>query len=104
MLRQSTICFLTTVLVAGHSVPARALSNEDGARSDPAAVEDPTRTACLTEEQKALLGQDEAAARAVLPDDARIIPPNSMITQDHRPNRVNVDLDEAGKVIRIWCG
>ncbi|WP_425500518.1 I78 family peptidase inhibitor [Roseovarius bejariae] len=23
---------------------------------------------------------------------------------DHRPDRLNVDLDEAGRITRIWCG
>ncbi len=34
----------------------------------------------------------------------RILPPDSAMTMDHRPDRLNVDLDDAGTVIRIWCG
>jgi hypothetical protein len=34
----------------------------------------------------------------------RIIPPNSAVTMDHRPDRLNVDLDEKGIITRIWCG
>ncbi|MRU14904.1 hypothetical protein FDP25_05605 [Roseovarius sp. A21] len=26
------------------------------------------------------------------------------MTMDHRPDRLNVDLDEAGRITRIWCG
>lgn len=59
---------------------------------------------CLTEELIGLVGQDEVAARAVVPELARIIPPNSAVTQDFRPDRVNVDLDEKGIVTRVWCG
>ena len=34
----------------------------------------------------------------------RIIPPMSAITMDHSPARLNVDLDEDGRVVRLWCG
>ncbi|WP_272003749.1 I78 family peptidase inhibitor [Roseovarius sp. ZX-A-9] len=34
----------------------------------------------------------------------RIIPPNSAVTLDHRPDRLNVDVDEGGVITRIWCG
>jgi len=34
----------------------------------------------------------------------RIIPPGAAVTEDYRPARVNFDLDEAGKITRIWCG
>ncbi len=34
----------------------------------------------------------------------RIIPPNSAVTLDHRPDRLNVDVDDNGIITRIWCG
>ena len=34
----------------------------------------------------------------------RIIPPNSAVTMDYRAERLNVDIDENGLVVRIWCG
>jgi hypothetical protein len=34
----------------------------------------------------------------------RIIPPNSAVTMDHRVDRLNVELDEAGIIVRIACG
>lgn len=34
----------------------------------------------------------------------RILKPGDAYTQDFAPNRVNIDLDEAGIVTRIWCG
>lgn len=34
----------------------------------------------------------------------RILPPNSMVTQDYAPARVNFDLDAGGIVTRVWCG
>jgi len=34
----------------------------------------------------------------------RIIPPNSAVTMDHRPDRLNVDVNVNGDIARLWCG
>lgn len=34
----------------------------------------------------------------------RLLPPGSMVTQDHNPARYNFELDENNVVIRVWCG
>jgi hypothetical protein len=34
----------------------------------------------------------------------RILKPDSMMTMDHNPERINVVHDEDGKVTRVWCG
>ena len=34
----------------------------------------------------------------------RIIPPNSAVTMDHRPDRLNVETDADGVILRIACG
>jgi hypothetical protein len=49
------------------------------------------------EPRGALDGQDIDAP-------TRILPPGSAMTMDHRPDRLNVELDEAGQITRIWCG
>jgi len=61
-------------------------------------------TACGADEVQDLRGQPVSGQRGRFPEDARIIPPNSLITQDYRPNRMNVNLDAAGAIARIWCG
>lgn len=66
--------------------------------------DDDAQTSCLTDEQMALVGEDGDSAQAILPELSRIIPPDSAVTQDYRPERVNVDLDEDGTIIRVWCG
>lgn len=53
---------------------------------------------------QALVGRPVAEVRGELPDEARIIPPGSAVTQDHRPERLNVDLDEGDVIVRLWCG
>lgn len=61
-------------------------------------------SACLSEEQKAVVGQPFAQSRPVLPADVRIIPPNSLYTQEYKPQRVNVDVTEDYTITRVWCG
>ncbi|WP_135502226.1 I78 family peptidase inhibitor [Roseovarius aestuariivivens] len=34
----------------------------------------------------------------------RILPPDSAMTMDHRPDRLNIDKDGTGTVTRVWCG
>ena len=51
----------------------------------------------MGEPQSALEGEDITAP-------TRILPPGSVMTMDHRPDRLNVELDEAGRITRIWCG
>ena len=50
------------------------------------------------------IGQDVSTVQAQLPEGARVIPPDSVVTQDYRPGRVNVDIDAGGLITRIWCG
>lgn len=60
--------------------------------------------ACGADEMQKLVGQNIGAIEGTFPEIARILPPNSVMTQDFRPDRVNVNLDEAGVIVRIWCG
>lgn len=59
---------------------------------------------CGAEALKPLLNRRFDEVEAQLPALARILPPDSVMTQDHRPERVNVNLDETGVIVRIWCG
>lgn len=59
---------------------------------------------CGADQLQALVGQPARDVQASFPENVRIIPPNSAVTQDFRPDRLNVDLDGAGLIVRIWCG
>ncbi|MFT5341663.1 MAG: hypothetical protein ACI9BH_000876 [Paracoccaceae bacterium] len=59
---------------------------------------------CGADQMQELVGQSLTTNDNVFHDSARIIPPNSAVTQDFRPDRMNVNLDEDGVIIRIWCG
>lgn len=65
----------------------------------------PPRTACGAETLQHLIGtqvteQDFSNSAAAV----RILPPGSMMTMDHRPDRLNVEHDVGGVITRIWCG
>jgi Peptidase inhibitor I78 family len=59
---------------------------------------------CGRDEFQFLVGKPEGLVHAQLPTGARVIPPNSPVTQDYRPERANFDLDKDGVIVRIWCG
>ncbi len=76
-----------------------------GETSVPAALPEGEADTCGASEFAAAIGTAQADHDFADPDrPLRIIPPMSAITMDHNPSRLNVDLDEDGKVLRLWCG
>jgi hypothetical protein len=62
-------------------------------------------SACLSERWQQLIGMTEAEAREQrLPSDARVIGWGALYTQDYEPARMNVHLDQNGRVYRVICG
>ncbi|MFC6686644.1 I78 family peptidase inhibitor [Jhaorihella thermophila] len=61
-------------------------------------------TSCGADALTGLVGRKVEEVRDRLPPEARVLAPNSPMTQDHRPDRVNVALDDDGVIVRFWCG
>lgn len=59
---------------------------------------------CGGGEVQDLIGQPVSGLRDRFPDGTRIIPAGGLIAQEYSPKRMNVDLDGAGGIARIWCG
>ena len=59
---------------------------------------------CGADAVQDMVGQPVAGVRDRLPETVRVISPGMAVTQDYRPERMNVDLDGAGTIVRIWCG
>ena len=59
---------------------------------------------CDAPEYRPLIGGNIAAVS--LPSDPmiRAFGKNDLITQDYRPERVNIVYDEAGVIFRVYCG
>jgi hypothetical protein len=69
------------------------------------AAEAPVTGACGAEAMQHLVGQDKAIFAAMtFPLGTRIIEPGMPITEDYSPSRLNFDLDDAGRITRVWCG
>ncbi|MCE8544423.1 hypothetical protein KBY25_01160 [Ruegeria pomeroyi] len=69
--------------------------------SDPAPVD---LSFCKGDDLGEIVGQPVADVAYLLPVGTRVIDPDSPVTQDYRPNRLNVFADKAGVVIRLTCG
>lgn len=50
-----------------------------------------------------LKGQTLSASETV-PAPKRIIGPGDAVTADHNPSRTNIEVDESGTIIRVFCG
>lgn len=76
----------------------------------PSPVTDPlgpplTEDACGANGLQGLVGQPEAAlASLTLTAPARVIRPGMAVTMDYRAERLNIELDGRGQIIRITCG
>ncbi len=75
-----------------------------------ALIGDDAAARCPAAELRPLLGRtvddavrDEVSRRSN-PSRRRWIPAGSAVTQDWVPDRVNLDVDIDGRVMRIWCG
>ena len=88
-----------------HFVLAAALLALAACQTEETAVQQPDTDTCGAAALSARIGtpvQDHSFDDATRP--YRIIPPNSAVTMDHRPDRLNVDVDDKGVITRIWCG
>jgi hypothetical protein len=63
-----------------------------------------TQDTCSADDYGSLVGQPLAAV--TLPKDlnARIIGPDTVVTMDHRPERLNIEVDGRGTIERLYCG
>ena len=75
-------------------------------RDEPAATTTESgRDACGAAALQDLVGTPAADHRFGSPPQVvRIIPPGLSVTMDFIPGRLNVEIDEAGLITRIYCG
>lgn len=60
---------------------------------------------CPASELTELVGGPEDVADTIDYDGpVRVIHPDSVITEDYRPERLNIDVNDAGLIERFWCG
>lgn len=74
---------------------------------EPLVADEGTAPSCGAEQYQALVGQgrtDVIAAGLTPSRDVRIVGPGDAVTMDFRSDRLNVELDDADRVVRIYCG
>jgi hypothetical protein len=60
---------------------------------------------CSASGFQGLVGQSAEIARMLeLDRPLRIIPPDSMVTMDFRPDRINFEIDAEGRIAAVRCG
>lgn len=70
-----------------------------------ACVAAPDKTACGAAGMQDLVGQDISALAAMtFPVGTRVIEPGTAVTEDYRPDRLNIDVDATGRISGLWCG
>jgi hypothetical protein len=65
----------------------------------------PPQDSCGAPDLQFLRGQPETVLQTMkfgVP--VRIIQPGMAVTKDYNPMRLNIEIDEAGQVFRIYCG
>lgn len=60
---------------------------------------------CGADERQAWVGQSVAALNDVdLPEGTRVLFPTTPATMDYRPDRLNVEVNKADSIARVYCG
>ena len=61
--------------------------------------------ACGASAMQGFVGQErDVLETAALPDGTRVFKFGAALTMDFKPDRLNVELDESGTILRIFCG
>jgi hypothetical protein len=68
-------------------------------------ADEPVPDACGASGMQDLVGKGkDVLAAMTFPQGTRVIEPGMAITEDYRTERLNIDLNEAGRIVRVWCG
>lgn len=93
----------------GTALSACAATPADASSSTPAG--NPTAMSCSTDAVKAsFIGKRatpdvvEQARKASNANNVRVIPPDTMVTADHREDRLNIDVDANQVITGLRCG
>ena len=71
----------------------------------PPRLEEAGPDSCGLADNEALIGQPVSAFdEAAWEKPVRIIAPGGIVTMEYNPQRLNIDLDNRGQIVRFWCG
>jgi hypothetical protein len=70
-----------------------------------ACVAEPEQNVCGAAGMQNLIGQDDDVLAAMtVPVGTRLIYPGTPVTEDYSPARLNIDIDQFGRITGVWCG
>ncbi|MCO4848320.1 MAG: hypothetical protein KC448_10160 [Yoonia sp.] len=93
--------FIAILALAACTTPPPQTAKGPVGQSLPSGLDD----TCRAVRYHPLLKQDATALEKVLIlGPVRIIRPNSIVTQDYRPERMNFHIDAANRIGKISCG
>ena len=67
-------------------------------------VASPQPSDCGADAYQSLVGAQLAAVTLPADLNARIIGPDTAITMDFRPDRLNIEVEESGWIMAVYCG
>jgi len=70
----------------------------------PLAAADPALQPCGADALQAAVGEPVGAVSLPAGVKVRIIRPGDAVTMDYSPDRLNIELDEDDRVVRVRCG
>lgn len=65
---------------------------------------EPPAPACAAQANGSLVGTNAAAVTFPVGQDVRIIGPDTMVTLDYQPERLNLRVNRAGIIVSVDCG
>jgi len=107
-MKKSVLVIIAGLSIAACSTPVDRRGGAEGPAETGDAVDTepaPAPSPCGAAQMGYLVGQqvDEVDLQT-LSGNVRLIYPDTMVTEDHRPGRLNLDLDASGVILRPWCG
>lgn len=98
------MCFALASLTAAACAPAPRAGTSVEAQMPQTAAEATARDACGASRFRHLIGTRlDAIDRSALPEGARLLTPDAIVTQDFRPDRLNVMSGTDGLVSSLSC-
>jgi hypothetical protein len=90
---------------AAVAVAVIALALLAGCVEQPPPAGFPPQNACGAEALQGLVGQSARVLETMrFSQDVRVLQPGTAVTMDFSPTRLNIEIDAAERIVRVFCG
>lgn len=95
---------LALIALAGLGLSGCQSTGGQSAQNIPVPPSVSEKDTCNVEQNLTLIGTDAKKVNlSKLPKGTRLLHPNSPVTMDFRPDRLNIYADDKGKIVRLDC-